>query len=148
MRSRALLLLLTGGMALAMMASASADTSTPVKSGLRGSRVQSANCSVATVSGNDVRIVGHVRSIRVCPTAMLTGAVLSAARRPVVFRAMRSALSARDGAARADQFCTFYADIPRLVYVVTSKGAWVVHLPVDSCGHYTKAVVAALQMSV
>ena len=117
-------------------------------SGLRGAQVKSARCGQSTV-GRDVRpITGKVRSILVCPVPMLESmatrvVVLTPTRRGSDFLAMRAALEAADEERRI-QNCLSYGDVSREVYVVTSNGIWLAHLPVDACSHYTRAVYAAL----
>ena len=135
-----------------LAAPAYADTSKPVESGLRGVRVTSIQCDRITVAGDDRVITGTVKSFRVCPPPAPVGTsseivALSPTKRSVAFRAMRTALVARDGVTKPGQMCAMYADLMRLVYVVTSKGTWLAHLPVDSCHHYTKAVLNALAAS-
>ena len=131
-----------------VLASAYAVATRSGASGLRGAQVTSARCGQSTV-GRDVRLItGKVHSIRVCPEPMLEGMaasviVLTPAHRGSDFRTMRSALEARDGSRRR-QNCLSYADGGREVYVVTSNGIWLAHLPVDVCSHYTRAVYAAL----
>ena len=116
--------------------------------GLRGAQVASARCGQSTV-GRDVRpITGKVHSIRVCPVPMLESmatriVVLTPTRRGSDFLAMHLALETGDEERRI-QNCLSYADVGREVYVVTSNGIWLAHLPVDACSHYTRAVYAAL----
>ena len=129
--------------------SVKADTSKPVLSGLRGARVTTVRCDLITVNGDDRPVTGTIRSFRVCPQPAIDGAtgaaiVLSPTKRSVAFRAMRSALAASDGVAKPGEVCPMYADVFRQVFVVTSKGIWSMHLPVDSCRHYTRAVQGAL----
>ena len=130
-------------------ASATADTTAPVLSGLRGVIVKAVRCDLFTVNGDDRKVVGTIRSFRVCPLVGVDGTtgpavLLSPTKRSVAFRAVRAALAAADGIAKPGQVCAMYADVPRLVFAVTSKGTWQLHIPVDSCNHYGRAVLAAL----
>lgn len=140
---------LVTALAFLVPASATADTIAPVKSGLRGVFVKSVRCDLITVNGDDRRVTGTIRSFRVCPQAGIDGTVgpavlLSPTKRSVAFRAVRAALAVADGVAKPGQVCAMYADVPRWVFVVTSKGTWQLHIPVDGCNHYTRAVQAAL----
>ena len=118
-------------------------------SGLRGVRVTSMPCpTTVPAERTGVAITGTVRSIHVCPGDSPTGtgavAAVTPTGQPKAFTALVSALREPDGLVTPGLACTMYADLPRLVYVVTSTGNWRVHLPVDACRHYRPSLLQAL----
>ena len=53
--------------------------------------------------------------------------------------ALLAALAETDGPlpSASPYMCAAYADVPRLVYAQTADGTvYVLHIPVDACGHY------------
>ena len=60
------------------------------------------------------------------------------------FGPLLSALSGRDEPRAAGQICPLYADVVQPVLARTASTVLVVHIPVDSCGHYQAAARTAL----
>jgi hypothetical protein len=78
-----------------------------------------------------------VQAFLLCPLRLPTGsgkAVLVPRSAPG-FPGLLALLSSPDQP-RTKQLCPMYADMPQVILARTADGAYVVHIPVDACGHY------------
>jgi hypothetical protein len=125
---------------------ASAAASTTAKPSIRGSWLFGFSCHARGVQPRDGLPTGRVLDFRLCPLEVPNGTsgVVTVAKSNSDFVALRRALTAPDEPPVKNQACAMYADLPQRVLAKTTTGVLLVHIPVDSCGHYQPAATAAL----
>ncbi|HVW79790.1 MAG TPA: hypothetical protein VHB69_02465 [Mycobacteriales bacterium] len=123
-------------------AAAHATSSSPA---IRGSALGVYSCR-AQASGTAVSVAPRqVYRFRICaqldPGA--SGRTVNVKRGDHDFARLRSALSAPDQP-RTTGVCPMYADVSQAILARTASGDLLVHIPVDGCGHYQSAALAAI----
>ncbi len=118
--------------------------------GLRGIPVRAFACpppaDSPAVSPRHIADV-DVEAFLLCPLGMpgQTARAVTVAAGGVAFDGLVSALSQPDTPKPpGDTVCAAYADLIQHVLAKTSRGAFQVSIPVDSCGHYLRAALDAL----
>jgi hypothetical protein len=87
-----------------------------------------------------------VTEFRLCPIEEPDGSsrTVTVASGDRDFVQLRRALSAPDEQPKTSLACPMYANVPQRVLAKTTSGTLLVHIPVDSCGHYQAAASEAL----
>lgn len=115
--------------------------------GLRGFAVRPATCALTPPRGAERRIpLGSVSALFVCPLRTPGARQQRIVVRPGMpgFVPLLRALAAPDQP-RSHDPCPEFADVTQTVLATTADAtAYVIALPVDGCGHYQPAALAAL----
>jgi len=100
-------------------------------------------------TGSVVRFsISEVESVVICAHANLPNSrSVTLARSDKTFNQLVAALAAPDKAATSGVACPAYADVPQPIVANTPRGAAVLVIPLDGCGHYQQAVNAALRVA-
>jgi hypothetical protein len=125
-------------------ASASAQTSTTTPS-IRGAALSVYSCHAQEVGQAASVAPAQVLQFRLCalPYQGPSSHTVTIRRGDSDLGRLRRALSAPD-APKSTGACPMYADVVQQVLAKTASGYLLVHIPVDGCGHYQSAALAAL----
>lgn len=143
MRSRTALAF-AGAVALATgCGTASAHTATTAA--IRGAGLSGYSCHAHVVGSAGSVTPSRVIEFRLCPmqVPMQERQTVTVKRSSSDFGPLLRGLSAPDEKATTGP-CPMYADVPQRVIARTATGAVLVHIPVDSCGHYQRPAALAL----
>jgi len=125
----------------------SGTSSTDVQ--LRGIAMSESTCPPTIPTGSVVRLsISEIESVVVCAHPNLPNSrSVTLARSDKTFNQVIAALAAPDQAATSGVACPAYADLPQPIVANTLRGAAVLVIPLDGCGHYQQAVNAALRLA-
>ncbi|HEX3706974.1 MAG TPA: hypothetical protein VHV76_10120 [Mycobacteriales bacterium] len=114
---------------------------------IRGTQIPTYSCA-ATSAGLPITVAPSiVMRIRLCPLRRYPkpSPAVSVNRTDPRFAVLAHALSVPDEKAPGAGFaCAEYANLPQPVIGETAAGPFLIHIPVDGCGHYLSTALSAI----